>query len=213
MKTSNREIRAKAREALGNQIFDRNWLLSIVAIGLVGLVVNLSGEVTCGIASIILTGPLYVGLHLTFLHLVRKESDMEIGSLFDGCKNGFGENVKLGIMYTISVMLWSLLFVIPGIIKSYSYSLLYYIKADHPEYTWRECLDESEKMMKGNKMRLFWLNLSFFGWALLGTLACGIGALWVSPYMQASTAVFYEELKSEQGYTTVNYTTESYTEE
>ncbi len=212
MKISNSDIRSRAREALGGQIFDRTWLISLAAIAIISLVLNLASQMTCGIATFILTGPLYVGLHAAFLRLARRERDMEIGSIFEGCTNGFGENVKLGIMYTLYVMLWTLLFIIPGIIKSYSYALIYYIKADHPEYGWRECLDESERMMQGNKWRFFCLNLSFIGWSLLGSLACGIGVLWVSPYIQASTAVFYEELKREQGYTTQTFTTESFSE-
>ena len=165
MKISNSEIRAKAREALGGNIFGRTWIMSLVAVGVITLVINLASQISCGIGTFLVTGPLYVGLHIAFLKLARGEKDMEIGS-----------------------------------VKSYSYSLIYYIKADHPEYGWRECLDESEKMMQGNKWRLFCLNFSFIGWILVGSLICGIGALWVSPYMQASTAVFYEELKREQGY-------------
>lgn len=199
MKISNSEIRAKAREALGGNIFGRTWIMSLVAVGVITLVINLASQISCGIGTFLVTGPLYVGLHIAFLKLARGEKDMEIGSVFDGCHN-FGSNMVLGVMYTVHVMLWSLLFIIPGIVKSYSYSLIYYIKADHPEYGWRECLDESEKMMQGNKWRLFCLNFSFIGWILVGSLICGIGALWVSPYMQASTAVFYEELKREQGY-------------
>lgn len=212
MKISNSDIRSRAREALGGQIFSRNWLLSLAAIAILSLVINLASQMTCGIASVILAGPLYVGLHITFLRLVRRERDMEIGSLFEGCTNGFGENVKLGIMYSLYITLWSLLFIIPGIIKSYSYALIYYIKADHPEYGWRECFDESERMMQGNKWRFFCLNLSFIGWSLLGSLACGIGVLWVSPYIQASTAVFYEELKREQGYISEPYNAEPFAE-
>lgn len=200
MKISNSEIRAKAREALGSSIFGRTWMMSLAAVAVISLIVNLASQVSCGIGTFLVTGPLYVGLHLAFLKLVRREDEMKIGSLFDGCNN-FGSNMMLGVMYTVYITLWSLLFIIPGIIKSYSYSLIYYIKADHPEYGWRECLDESEKMMQGNKWRLFCLNFSFIGWILVGSLACcGIGSLWVSPYMQASTAVFYEELKREQGY-------------
>lgn len=198
MKISNSEIRAKARESLGGNIFSKTWLLSLLAVAIVAFVINLVSQMSCGIGTALVMGPLYVGLHLAFLRLIRRESEMKIGSIFDGC-NDFGSNLMLGLMYTLIVSLWTMLFIIPGIVKSYSYALVYYIKADHPEYSWRECLDESEKMMKGNRLKLFYLNCSFVGWMLLGSLACGIGALWVSPYMQASTAVFYEELKREQG--------------
>ncbi len=198
MKISNSEIRAKAREALGGNIFGKTWLLSLVAVAVASLVINLASQISCGIGTFLISGPIYVGVHIAFLRLVRRERDMQIGSIFEGC-NDFGSNLMVGVMYTLIVSLWTMLFIIPGIVKSYSYALVYYIKADHPEYGWRECLDESAKMMNGNRMRLFKLNISFIGWMLLATLACGIGTLWVSPYMQASTAVFYEELKREQG--------------
>ena len=89
---------------------------------------------------------------------------------------------------------------IPGIIKAYAYSMAYFIKCDHPEYGWRECLDESEKMMNGNKWRFFCLNLSFIGWMIIGILTCGIGFMWSNAYMSTSNAIFYDELKREQGY-------------
>jgi uncharacterized membrane protein len=72
----------------------------------------------------------------------------------------------------------------------------YYIKNDHPEYDWQQCMNESKRMMKGNKGRLFCLHFSFFCWMLLGLLCCGIGILWVYPYMEMSKAHFYQELKN-----------------
>ena len=188
MKISNSEIRAKAREALGSSIFGRTWMMSLAAVAVISLIVNLASQVSCGIGTFLVTGPLYVGLHLAFLKLVRREDEMKIGSLFDGCNN-FGSNMMLGVMYTVYITLWSLLFIIPGIIKSYSYSLIYYIKADHPEYGWRECLDESEKMMQGNKWRLFCLNFSFIGWIILSFLV--IPLVFTLPYFLTSYAVHF----------------------
>lgn len=197
MRISNSEIRAKAREALGGGIFQKSWLLGLVILALVSFIFGVLGNMTCGIGTIVLTGPLYLGIHVCFLGVVRKEREMEVGSVFDGLNKNIGSNIMLGFMYTLLVMLWSLLCVIPGILKSYSYALIYYVKADHPEYDWKQCLDESERLMKGNRWQLFCLNLSFIGWSLLGALACGIGSLWVAPYIQASTAVFYNELKQQ----------------
>ena len=210
MKISNSEIRAKARTALGGQIFHRTWMLSLAATFIASLVINLVTQISCGIGASLITGPVSVGLHFAFLKLIQKEhNDMVISSIFQGFDD-FGSNLVLGLMQTLLISLWSLLFVIPGIIKSYSYALAYYIKAEHPEYGWRECLNESEKMMEGNRMRLFSLNLSFIGWLFLSIFTCGLGSLWVSPYMQASTAVFYEELKKEQGYYSANFTEEPF---
>lgn len=199
MKISNSEIRAKAREALGSNIFERNWLMSIVAVLVVALISGFASSASCGIGTYLIVGPLSVGLSFAFLKLVRHESDMELGSAFSGFNN-FGQNLVLGIMHNLLVLLWSLLFIIPGIIKSYAYSMVYFVKADHPEYGWRECLNESEKLMKGNKWRFFCLNFSFIGWMFLSVLTCGIGILWVNAYMQSASAVFYEEVKRENMY-------------
>ena len=101
----------------------------------------------------------------------------------------------LGLMASLFVFLWSMLFIIPGIIKAFSYSMAPYIRADHPEYTWRQCLDESIRITNGHKMRIFLLELSFIGWYIVGALALGIGTLWVEPYMQASLASYYESIR------------------
>ncbi len=97
----------------------------------------------------------------------------------------------------IYTVLWSLLLIIPGIIKSLSYSMTYFISKDHPEYTINECIEESMRIMKGNKWRLFILQLSFIGWILLTILTLGIGILWLLPYMYITIVHFYEEIKNE----------------
>lgn len=94
------------------------------------------------------------------------------------------------------VFLWSLLLIIPGIIASYSYSMTGYILAEHPEMSAKDAIALSKEIMQGNKMRLFMLHLSFFGWGLLAVITCGIGGLWVTPYVQAATAVFYRDISS-----------------
>ena len=89
-----------------------------------------------------------------------------------------------------------MLFVIPGIIKACSYSMTYYIKLEHPEYTANQAITESRNMMRGYKMQYFLLKLSFIGWYILGALCLGVGVFWVDAYAQTSTAIFYEELKA-----------------
>ena len=92
------------------------------------------------------------------------------------------------------VLLWSLLFIIPGIIAGYSYAMTEYILAEHPEMTAGEAIARSKEMMGGNRFRLFCLQLSFIGWDLLCALTLGIGHLWLTPYKQAATAAFYREV-------------------
>ena len=95
---------------------------------------------------------------------------------------------------TLYCFLWSLLFIIPGIIASYSYAMTGYILADHPELTACEAIERSKEMMSGNRFRLFCLHLSFIGWAILCAFTIGIGNLWLNPYRQASVAAFYREV-------------------
>jgi len=95
---------------------------------------------------------------------------------------------------TLYCFLWSLLFIIPGIIASYSYAMTGYILADHPELTASEAIERSKEMMSGNRFRLFCLHFSFIGWEILCAFTFGIGNLWLSPYRQAATAAFYREV-------------------
>ncbi len=198
MSISNSEIRAKARASLGGNIFDKNWLMALV----VALIVSAISAVVAAvpalgtIASIIIAGPLSCGLALVFLKLARTGNEVNIEDTFDGFKD-FSGNLLLGLMQSVYILLWTLLFIIPGIIKSYSYSMAFYIKNDHPEYDWNQCLTESRNMMDGYKWKLFCLQFSFIGWMIVGSLCFGIGTLWVSAYIETATAVFYNELKGE----------------
>jgi len=92
------------------------------------------------------------------------------------------------------VFLWSLLFVIPGIVAGYSYAMTDYILAENPNLTASQAIEQSKTMMRGNRFRLFCLQFSFIGWDILATLAFGIGHLWLTPYKQAAYAAFYREV-------------------
>ena len=102
------------------------------------------------------------------------------------------------------VFLWSLLFIIPGIVAGYSYAMTDYILAENPNMTASEAVELSKSMMYGNRFRLFCLQLSFIGWDILATLAFGIGHLWLTPYKQAATAAFYREVSGTEFYSEEN---------
>ena len=119
------------------------------------------------------------------------------GTLFDGFGN-FLRLLWLNVLIGIFVFLWSLLFVIPGIIMSYAYAMTPYIMNDRPDLDASDCIHESRVMMKGYKWKLFCLDLSFIGWALLCILTLGIGFLLLAPYVDASKAAFYESLLKEE---------------
>ncbi|MBX4261922.1 DUF975 family protein [Clostridium estertheticum] len=143
---------------------------------------------------ILLVGPITLGFVTCFLKIVRKEPFM-FENLFDGFNN-FSSAVLAQLLITIFVFLWTLLLIIPGIIASYSYFLVFYILSDNPDLSAMDALKMSKKMMKGHKWKLFCLQLSFIGWGILGILSLYIGYLWLTPYMYASIANFYEDLKT-----------------
>ena len=98
------------------------------------------------------------------------------------------------IVRTLYIVLWTLLFIIPGIIASYNYALTDYILAENPELTTKEALELSKKMMYGHRFRLFCLEFSFIGWVFLCVLSLGIGLIWLLPYTEAAKAAFYREV-------------------
>ena len=193
MNVSRPELRARARAKLGGNIFAANWLMALVALLIVSLI--MSAVSFTGIGELILIGPLGFGLALIFLSLARGKESVDFGDLFKGFTDGgFVRLLLLGLLQNVFIALWTLLFVIPGIVKSYSYSMSYYLAIDHPDWDWKQCIDESRRIMDGNKWKLFVLDLSFIGWYIVGMLACGIGVLWVYPYNEAARAEFYQEL-------------------
>ena len=98
----------------------------------------------------------------------------------------------------VFIFLWSLLLVIPGLIKSYSYAMSNFILADNPTMSANDAITASRKMMDGNKWRLFCLDFSFIGWYLLCGLTFGLLTFFVEPYHQAARAEFYESIRGEK---------------
>lgn len=188
-------IKENAKVQLGKNLFGKLWLMALLVCLIQSAIIGVASNIL-PIASLILAGPLGVGVAFIFLGLARGRNEVKIEEIFTvGFSEQFGRNLVLGLLMGIFVALWSLLLVVPGIIKGYSYRMAYYIANDHPEYTWRQCLDESIKMTNGHKMELFVLDLSFIGWYIVGWLCLGIGTLWVMPYHMASVANYYEALK------------------
>ena len=169
-----------------------NWTTVVVSYLL--YVVLMSVLSSTGIGSLIFSGVLSVGMMVILLQISRYGTS-KIESLFDGFRKGLGNNIVAGILVGVFTFLWSLLFIIPGIVKSYSYSMTFYILADNPEMSPTDAINESRRMMDGNKWRLFCLDLSFIGWYLLSFLTLGILLFWVDPYQMMARAEFYESIK------------------
>jgi uncharacterized membrane protein len=189
MKT-NSELRAFARSQLKG-----SWLTAVGVI-LIYFILFGASNILPGIGALVITGPLTFGLMSYFLNKARGES-AEFENLFDGFKV-FIRSFLLCLLEFVFIMLWTLLFIVPGIIKSFSYSMAYFILKDNPDIGANEAITRSRKMMAGHKGKLFLLYLSFIGWILLCCLTLGIGILWLYPYMTLSVANFYEDLKKSQ---------------
>lgn len=188
------ELRAKARNTLGNGIFKGPWLVAAVVFIVSSAILSISGLTY--VLPLIITGPIMIGVYSYFLKYIRYENELKtLDPLFDGFKNDIVGNILVYILQSIFTFLWSLLFVIPGIVKMYSYAMTYYIKIDNPQMSANQAITESRKIMDGHKMKLFLLDLSFLGWIIVSMFTFGIGLIWVIPYMQMARLHFYEEIK------------------
>ena len=148
-----------------------------------------------GLVLFILALPLTWGFQTLFLGAVRG-GEATAKDMFEGYnKELFSRVLTTTLLYYVYVLLWSLLLIIPGCIKSYSYAMTPYILKDNPEMKNNAAIEESMRMMDGHKLELFLLDLSFIGWAILSILTCCIGFLWLTPYMNMARVNFYEDLK------------------
>ena len=103
---------------------------------------------------------------------------------------------KTMFLRDVYIVLWSLLFVIPGIIKSYEYKMIPYLLSENPEMTTEQAFAESKKLMTGNKWKAFVLDLSFILWDIASAATCGLlGLFWVAPYKASTQAALYEAIK------------------
>lgn len=142
---------------------------------------------------LIIGSPVTLGYCRFNLNLIDCNGKAKFSDLFSQF-NRLGPAVALQLLRAIYTALWSLLFVIPGIIKGYSYSMAAYILYEHPEMTPNEAITKSRELMDGNKWRLFCLRFSFIGWSILCAFTCGIGYLWLMPYEEAAIAAFYRDI-------------------
>lgn len=137
--------------------------------------------------------PLNIGSSRYFIRNTYEKPD--ITDVFFGFQKNYLGNVKTMAIVFLKTFLWTLLFIIPGIIKSFEYSIIPYILAEEPEISSEEAFSRAKALMTGHKWHLFVFSLSYIGWALLGAIVCcGVGSLFVMPYINAGLAEFYKEI-------------------
>ncbi len=147
-----------------------------------------------GLLGALIAGPMAVGLCSVFLAVARG-APAEVGRLFDGWGR-FLAALGAHVLMTLFVFLWSLLLIVPGLVAWYAYAMTFFVLADDPAAGPRQAIARSKEMMRGRKWDLFCLHWRFVGWALLGVLTCGVGFLWMMPYLYTTLAHFYEDARS-----------------
>ncbi|KRL05274.1 DUF975 family protein [Liquorilactobacillus oeni] len=149
-----------------------------------------------------------IGINFTFLDWLRtKKSDFKVlkGAFSVFTKRHFVSVLVLYVLVSLFTFLWMLLFIIPGIIKSYSYSQTYLIYKDLAEskqstedISYLDYITKSRNLMNGHKLDLFLLQLSFLGWSILAVLSFGIGFIWLTPYKTATYVAFYKDIAQDR---------------
>ena len=165
----------------------------ILAMMFIGLILSLFGIAV----DIFVYNPIEYGCQKFFKRSM--DENQSLGVMFNGFKDGYKNIVKVMFFRDLFVFLWSLLFIIPGIVKGYAYRLVPYILSENPSLSKDEALKESNRLMMGNKWKAFVLDLSFIGWNILCLLTWGVLEIfYVGPYRNATYAAFYEAVKAEK---------------
>ena len=201
MKT-NQELKNQALAALKG-----NWTpavllsLAVMAISMVPSFFAQSDEAVSSLCVIAVSYgvvlPLSVGVYAVYRKLLVGLQVKLVEDAFNIGFKSWGHNVGGMLLMVVYTFLWSLLLIIPGIIKYFSYAMTPFILADKPELTANEAIELSMKMMDGHKLDFFILTLSFIGWSILAIFTLCIGYLWLVPYMYTTMAAFYEDVKAE----------------
>ena len=195
------ELKEKAKEVA----FKNKWnilfptLIYGVLLGIVSSILGVNKENPSNTASfiyfLIMYGTMFytIGYQKYMLNMVRGES-FEFKDILD-YKSILVPAAILTFLVSAFTMLWTLLFIIPGIIAAYSYSQSMFIMAEDKDVKPLDAIKQSKELMNGHKMEYFVLQLSFIGWIILGSITFGIAFIWAVPYMQATYAMYFDELK------------------
>ena len=189
------KTRAELKEMAKQQIKGNIGMLFVITL-IIGAISGAAAAIPplALAVSIIVTPAFSISIIRVYLELARSGKKPEAKDAFAGFDD-FWTGFKALFLVGLFTFLWSLLFVIPGIIKSFSYSQTMMIVAENKGIGAREAINRSKAMMDGRKMDYFVLGLSFIGWGLLCCITLGIAYIWVGPYMQATMVNFYNDIK------------------
>jgi uncharacterized membrane protein len=193
MLIENRELMTNAREILRGRWGDA--IAACIVFGAILLILSIV-PILGSIASMIIAGPMTLGLYLFFMPFMRRETP-RIATIFEGFKS-FLDAFIAYLLASIFILLWTLLLIVPGIIAALSYAMIFIIMAENPGTDGMAAIKKSKEMMDGYKWKYACLMGRFIGWFLLCIITCGIAAIWVGPYWVSSKILFYEEIKKDR---------------
>lgn len=200
------DIKEQSRAQLAGKVWPIFGCLFIAGL-VVGASELLSAVPIVGIlVPIVIQGAILLGIAQLMLNVTYGD-EPSLEAVFSGFKSIL-QAALMSFLVGLFVSLWSLLFVIPGIVMAISYSMSWYIMCENPDMSAMDCIRESKSIMHGHKMEYFILMLSFIGWILLGTVTFGIAYIYVGPYMKLASVNFYHRIKNvysnDEGYSEIS---------
>lgn len=190
-------LKSEAKDAIKGNIFPLLFANLIVMI-ITGASLPVNSIPFLGQIVSIAVMVVYFGLALFYLNYIDKGTT-DYMDLFYSFKvkdlNTYFKHLGTLVIKFLLIILWTLLFIVPGIIKAIAYSQVNYIRAEKSDQDMMDCLKESEELMDGHKMEYFILQLSFIGWWMLGALTLGILYIYVIPYYTATMTLYYRKLR------------------
>ena len=186
---TNDRLYTEAREIMQGQ-----WGLAALTSFIYIVITMLLSEIPrIGNFSILIEGSFFLGYSYFIIALANRDNP-RVEQLFEGFHD-FIRSCVTYVLMIIIVLLWMLLLIIPGLMKAYSYSMVFYILAEDKKIAAMDALKQSDQLMYGHRMRLFKLNLKFLGWIILGIFTLGIAYFWLMPFMSVASYKFYEDLR------------------
>ena len=172
--------------------FDNETITYLPKIVRTYLIIAASVGGVLGILQFVIGNTVQLG-YCKYLLKLHDGMDGELKDLFSEFDR-FGDAFVMGLLRAIYTFLWTMLFIIPGIIAVYKYAMAPFILLENPGMKANDAITASKEMMDGHKGELFCLELSFIGWMVLSALTMGIGYLFVAPYINAAYAAFYRNI-------------------
>lgn len=183
--------RSECKE-LAKKILKDQWVIGFVVLLIQSVITGVLNTVSAGIGLMLLQSVILMAVYNVFINGYAGKK-YEVSDMLTGVSDELTNRICLSVLKSLYIFLWTMLFIIPGIIKSYSYFLVEFISRKHPKMSANDCITKSRELMDGHKWELFVFQLSFIGWHLLAILTCGILYIWLAPYIMQATIVYIDK--------------------